>query len=94
MELLNTVLGNFTGFLFVLCRITGIFTFNPIFSRRGVPNTIKVGASMLLALVMTTAGSFSYTNIYGFIIPFPFNMKRFKGPAKTYFLSFLNNALQ
>lgn len=52
MELLNTVLGNFTGFLFVLCRITGIFTFNPIFSRNNVPNRAKAAMSIALSVVV------------------------------------------
>ncbi len=60
-EVWTVIQTNFIVFIMVLARTTGIFTFNPIFSRRGVPNTIKVGASMLLALVMTTAGGFSYT---------------------------------
>ena len=52
MELLNTVIGDFTGFLFVLCRITGIFTFNPIFSRSNVPNRVKAAMSIALSVVM------------------------------------------
>ena len=52
MELLNTVIGDFTGFLFVLCRITGIFTFNPIFSRNNVPNRVKAAMSIALSVVM------------------------------------------
>lgn len=57
----------------VFMRVTGIFTFNPIFSRRGVPNTIKVGASLLLAVVMTAAGGFEYTIPAG-LLPFVFDM--------------------
>lgn len=52
MELLNNVIGDFTGFLFVLCRITGIFTFNPIFSRNNVPNRVKAAMSIALSVVM------------------------------------------
>jgi len=59
----------------VLMRVTGIFTFNPIFSRRGVPNAIKVGASLLLAVVMTAAGDFDYTMPAG-LFPFVFDMAK------------------
>lgn len=52
MELWNLILNNFIGFLLVLCRVTGIFTFNPIFSRSNVPNTVKAGMSVVLAVVM------------------------------------------
>ena len=57
----------------VLARVTGIFTFNPIFARRGVPNVVKVGASMALAVVMTTAGNFEYKLPNGFF-PFAFDL--------------------
>ena len=52
MELWNLILNNFIGFLLVLCRVTGIFTFNPIFSRSNVPNSVKAGMSVVLAVVM------------------------------------------
>ncbi len=66
---------NFIVLIMVLMRVTGIFTFNPIFSRRGVPNTIKVGASLLLAVVMTAAGDFDYTMPAG-LFPFVFDMAK------------------
>lgn len=52
MDFWNLILNNFIGFLLVLCRVTGIFTFNPIFSRSNVPNTVKAGMSVVLAVVM------------------------------------------
>lgn len=57
----------------VMARVTGIFSFNPIFSRRGVPNTIKAGASIMLAVVMTAAGDFDYTLPAG-LLPFVFDL--------------------
>ncbi len=66
---------NFIVLIMVLMRVTGIFTFNPIFSRRGVPNAIKVGASLLLAVVMTAAGDFDYTMPAG-LFPFVFDMAK------------------
>ena len=67
----DTISNNFVGFLFVLCRTTGIFTFNPIFSRNNVPNNIKAFMSVVFAVVMyasmggTTAIP-EYTGIIGF----------------------------
>ena len=49
----ETVFGNFVGFLFVLCRVAGIFTFSPIFSRSNVPTMVKNGMCVVLAVVMT-----------------------------------------
>lgn len=64
---------NFIVLVMVTMRVSGIFTFNPIFSRRGVPNTIKVGATLLLSVVMTAAGDFDYTIPAG-LLPFVFDM--------------------
>lgn len=64
---------NFIVLVMVTMRVTGIFTFNPIFSRRGVPNSIKAGASLLLSVVMTAAGDFNYTMPAG-LLPFVFDM--------------------
>lgn len=49
----DTVSTNFVGFLFVLCRVSGIFTFNPIFSRSNVPTMVKNGMCVVLAVIMT-----------------------------------------
>lgn len=57
----------------VLARTTGIFTFNPIFSRRGVPNSIKVGASLMLAVIMTESRDFAYTMPQG-LFPLTFDL--------------------
>ncbi|MBP5604454.1 MAG: flagellar biosynthetic protein FliR [Ruminiclostridium sp.] len=51
----DTVYNNIIGFLFVLCRTTGIFTFNPIFSRNNVPNNIKAFMSVVFAVVMMSS---------------------------------------
>ena len=48
----DTLYGDFVGFLLVLCRISGIFTFNPIFGRNNVPNSIKAFMSVALSVVM------------------------------------------
>lgn len=54
MIIWDTIFNNFVGFLFVLCRITGIFSFNPIFSRTNVPTMVKNGICVVLAIVTMT----------------------------------------
>ena len=60
-EIWGIIQNNFVVVIMVLARVSGIFTFNPIFSRNGVPNMMKAGMSLMLAIVMATAGDFSYT---------------------------------
>ncbi len=67
----DTVSTNFVGFLFVLCRVAGIFTFNPIFSRSNVPTMVKNGICVVLAVVMTMSPAVNASvpevnNIIGF----------------------------
>ena len=71
-EIWTIIQTNFIVFIMVLGRTAGIFSFNPIFSRNGVPNTVKAGASMALALVMTIGGNFDYTIPSG-LLPFVFD---------------------
>ena len=72
-EIWEIIQGNFVVVLMVLARVSGIFTFNPIFSRNGVPNTIKAGLTLMLAVVMAAAGDFSYTMPQG-LLPFVFDI--------------------
>ncbi len=51
----DTVYNDFIGFILVLCRTTGIFTFNPIFARNNVPNNMKAFMSVVFAVVMMTS---------------------------------------
>lgn len=37
-------------FLLASCRVAGVIFFNPIFGRKGVPNIMKVGLSLVIAL--------------------------------------------
>ena len=69
----DTVYSSFTAFIFVLCRTTGIFTFNPIFSRNNVPNNIKAFMSVVFAVVMTySMGGIEalpeFTGVIGFAV--------------------------
>lgn len=74
-EIWGIIQNNFVVVIMVLARVSGIFTFNPIFSRNGVPNMMKAGMSLMLALVMATAGDFSYTIPNG-LLPFAFDIAK------------------
>lgn len=74
-EVWNTIITDVMVYVMVLARTAGIFTFNPIFARRGVPNSVKVGISLTLALVMTAAGGFEYTMPDG-LFPFVFDFAK------------------
>ncbi len=39
-------------FLLIFVRITGLFVISPIFSRRNMPGAIKIGFSLMLALIL------------------------------------------
>ncbi len=56
-----------------LARLSGIFTFNPIFSRNNVPTYIKAGMTFILAVVMTVGGGIEYTLPTG-LFPFLFDL--------------------
>ncbi len=71
-EIWSIILTNVVVFAMVLARTTGIFTFNPIMSRRGIPNSYKAGMSLVLAAVMTAGGDFNYTLPSG-LFPFVFD---------------------
>lgn len=72
-EIWTAIITDVVVYAMVLARTAGIFTFNPIMARRGVPNSVKAGATLALALVMTTAGDFNYTMPSG-LFPFVFDM--------------------
>ena len=74
-EIWGIIQNNFIIVIMVLARVSGIFTFNPIFSRNGVPNMMKAGMSLMLAIVMATAGDFSYTMPDG-LLPFAFDIAK------------------
>ena len=48
--MLNAVLGNIEIFIFIAARMTGFIFFNPIFGRRNIPGTARVGISLALAI--------------------------------------------
>ena len=44
--------GTITVFVFVFMRMSGCVLFNPIIGRRNLPNTLKVGLSLMLTFVI------------------------------------------
>ncbi len=69
----DTLFTDFSAFLFVLCRTTGIFTFNPIFARNNVPTNIKAFMSIVFAVIMTasmggTATLPQFSGVIGFAL--------------------------
>lgn len=74
-EFWTVIQTNVAVFAMVLARTAGIFTFNPIFARRGVPNSVKSGVSLLLAFVMLSARDFEYSMPQG-LLPFAFDLAK------------------
>ena len=46
----DMIINNFLGFILILCRVSGIFTFNPIFSRNNFPMRLKAGTTLVMAV--------------------------------------------
>lgn len=89
-EIWTIIQTNFVVYLMVLARVTGIFSFNPIFSRRGVPNSVRAGASLTLALVMTVAGDFDYTMPQGLLpLVFDFGKEILVGAVLGFFVNLM-----
>lgn len=89
-EIWTIIQTNFIVYVMVLGRVTGIFTFNPIFSRRGVPNVVKAGCSLALALVMTVAGNFQYTMPEGMLpLAFDFAKELIVGAVLGFFVNLM-----
>ena len=85
---------NFIVYIMVLARTTGIFSFNPIFSRRGVPNNVRAGMSLVLALVMTAAGDFNYTLPAGLLpLVFDFGKELLVGAVLGFFVNLMLQVL-
>ena len=88
----DLIVNNLVGFLMVTVRVSGIFTFNPIFSRQNVPARIKVGATLALSIV--TAG---YVGSEGLIFPYngalDFVMILLKELAIGFVLGFITNLI-
>ncbi|MCL2086330.1 MAG: flagellar biosynthetic protein FliR [Oscillospiraceae bacterium] len=70
-EIWDLILNNFMGFLIVVFRISGIFTFNPIFGRTNTPMVIRAMMAITLAAMMFSymGGTTGYQpqSVVGFI---------------------------
>jgi flagellar biosynthetic protein FliR len=51
-EIWNLIVNNFIGYLIVLIRVSGIFTFNPIFARTNTPMQIRAMMAIALSAMM------------------------------------------
>lgn len=51
----DLLLNNFQSNILIFARVMGIFSFNPIFSRRNIPASVRIGASLALALVIASS---------------------------------------
>lgn len=51
-DLISSVLSNFQLFILILVRVTGLFVISPIFGRNNLPAIMKIGISMIIALIL------------------------------------------
>lgn len=51
----DMILNNFLGFLLIMCRVSGIFSFNPIFSRSNFPVRLRAGTTIALAVLFASS---------------------------------------
>ena len=49
------ILNNFLGFLLIMCRVSGIFSFNPIFNRSNFPIRLRAGTTIALAVLFAAS---------------------------------------
>ena len=57
----DMILNNFLGFLLIMCRVSGIFSFNPIFSRSNFPVRLRAGTTIALAVLFASSmGNIKY----------------------------------
>ena len=49
------ILNNFLGFLLIMCRLSGIFSFNPIFNRSNFPIRLRAGTTIALAVLFAAS---------------------------------------
>lgn len=51
----DMMLNNFLGFILIMCRVSGIFSFNPIFNRANFPVRLRVGTTLALAVLFASS---------------------------------------
>ncbi len=52
VDLVSYILTNFQLFILILVRVTGLFVISPIFGRSNTPTILKIGISVMLALIL------------------------------------------
>ncbi len=55
MDYFSILLSDYETKLLVFARVLGIFAFNPLLSRKNIPNIVKMGMSVLLAIIASMA---------------------------------------
>lgn len=50
--ILQTLFGKYEMFLLILVRTSGIFFISPFFSSQNIPNTMKVGFSFIVSILL------------------------------------------
>lgn len=59
-EIIQSLFNQYEIFLLVLIRVSGIFLISPFFSSQNIPNTIKIGFSFILSILISL--SYDFTN--------------------------------
>lgn len=67
---LETVIDQIDVFILILVRTTSFFLLSPIFSRRSIPSVLKIGFSMLIAVMITSTMSITIDNNYEHILSY------------------------
>lgn len=53
MDFWSVLLDNFEAALLIFARVLGIFTFNPLLSRKNIPAMLRIGISMVLTYILS-----------------------------------------
>ncbi|MDR7856254.1 flagellar biosynthetic protein FliR [Tissierella sp.] len=63
-EIIDLLLNEFQLFLLVMVRTSGIFIFSPFFSSQNIPNTMKIGLTLSISLLISLVlpSSYDFTN--------------------------------
>ncbi len=65
----ESIVNNALGFLMIMCRVSGIFSFNPIFNRANFPMRLRAGTTFAMAVLFAASmGEISYSpaGVFGF----------------------------
>lgn len=65
--MLDTLFDKYTLFLLILIRMSGAILINPIFGRRNIPNNIKIGLTLMMAVTLTASSTVPVPEFTGII---------------------------